>query len=61
MTARRIHFLEDVSDHGAAYECQRCGYTAATKIEIKWHRDGFLLSACERARLKQWLATRFGN
>ena len=49
---RRIHFLTDVRDLGAAYECRRCGHATATKVEMYEHRKG-LVSRCFRERLKQ--------
>lgn len=52
---KRIHLLHDVTDHEAAYECQRCGHVTATKVEMKWHRDGIPLSSCDWARVKQWV------
>lgn len=51
--AKRIHFLSEVEDLGAAYRCERCGHATATKTEMKWHRDG-LFSECDRARLRRW-------
>lgn len=53
-SARCIHFLTDVRDLGAAYECKRCGHDTATKVEMFEHRKGFL-SSCFRTRLKQKL------
>lgn len=50
----RIHFLTNVDDHGAAYECKRCGETTMTKWQMYQHRDG-LLSECLRTRIKQWV------
>lgn len=49
---KRIHFLNDVEDLGAAYRCERCGHATATKTRMKWHRKG-LISHCFRTRLKQ--------
>lgn len=56
----RLHFLsdvrelDDVDDHGAAYECRRCGHVTGTKVEMWEHRKG-LISPCDVARVRQWL------
>lgn len=47
---KRLHFLSGVEDHGAAYECKKCGHVAAFKVEMKEHRSG-LVSPCLRTRL----------
>lgn len=53
-SVRHIGFLTEVSDYGAAYECQRCEHTTATKVEMWEHRSG-LITPCEWARFKSWL------
>lgn len=53
-STKRIHFLTDVRDYGAAYECQRCGHATATKVEMWEHRSG-LITPCEWTRFKSWL------
>lgn len=52
MSKKRIHFLTDVTDHGAAYECQRCGHITSTDVEMYEHRKGILTSFFLQ-RLKQ--------
>lgn len=56
MEQKRIHFLTEVDDLGAAYECLRCGHATATKVEMKEHRDGLTLSECDWNRLKAWVS-----
>lgn len=48
---KRIHFISDVEDHGAAYKCQRCGHVTGTAVEMYEHRKG-LINSCLLARLK---------
>lgn len=54
---RRIHFLTEVRDLGAAYECRRCGHATATEVEMYEHRKG-LFSRCFRSRVKKWVSGR---
>jgi len=54
---KRLHFLGDVEDYGAAFGCKRCGFNCATKTEMYQHRRG-ILSDCRQERIKQWVSDR---
>ena len=52
---KRIHFIGDIEDLGAVYKCKRCGHATATKVEMKEHRDGIIITNCEIQRLKNYI------
>lgn len=54
---RRIHFIDDIDegDGDDEYECQRCGYVAEGKWEIRYHRKG-IVSQCAMKRFRMWLS-----
>lgn len=51
---KRIHFLTEVEDLGAAYRCKRCDHATATKVEMYEHRSG-IISPCLRKRLLEYV------
>lgn len=53
--AKRIHFVPEVEDLGAAYVCKRCGHATSTMVEMKQHRDG-IITDCLKMRLKSFAA-----
>lgn len=57
INVKRIHFIDNVGiiNHGAAYECRLCGYVSSTKVEMKKHKKGILISECTKNRIKKWL------
>lgn len=55
-----VHFMTDVEDLGAAYRCERCGHSTATKVGMYDHRSG-LFGPCVRRIILQELTDYYSS
>lgn len=51
-----IPLLDDVTERGDGFECQRCGYVAGYDPDILRHRTGWF-SECVERRLRSWFSS----